>query len=59
MGTQVLTLDIKDATKEHLNGDGLAWDIARVKIDVVIHNNKELSNVLNSIRYLRGGAPKK
>ena len=51
-------LKITDITKENLSMDGVKWDECRITIDVKITSNIQLSNLLNSIRYLRGGSPK-
>ena len=35
--------------------DGVAWSEVRVTVDVVLKSNKDLSDLLDSIRLLRAG----
>lgn len=53
-----LTLNINDSNKYNEAMDGCKWDQVSIKVDVTITSNRELSMVLDSIRLLRGGAPR-
>ena len=52
-------LIITNVDKQSESMDGVKWDEVTIKVDVTISSNEELSNLLNTIRFLRGGVPKK
>jgi len=52
------SLVIDNPKKLNQSLDGVAWNEVKIEFDVTIKSNEELSNIINSLRLLRHGAPK-